>query len=308
MHEDLLHYIWKTQKFKTLGCRTTAGLAVQVLHPGSYNLQSGPDFFNARLRIDGQQWAGNVEIHLKSSDWYAHHHEKDEKYHNVILHVVWEDDSAIFHKDGTPLNTLELKHHVDHELLTAYQTLMRPTNQNFINCEQDLGSMDEALWQTWMQRLYVSRLEQRAIVIQDLLMQSKNDWERVLFMLLMKGFGLNKNGAAFLKIAKHLPAAVVRKTTQDPLQLESLLFGTAGLLNNDAIIDDYYVQLTKTYKYLRHKHELLEYKNVGPEFYGLRPSNFPTIRLSQLANLYALHPNLFAALVRTTSLEEFYQL
>ncbi|MEM1260660.1 MAG: DUF2851 family protein, partial [Bacteroidota bacterium] len=139
MREDLLHHIWKNQKFPNNALRTSSKEVVEVLDTGQHNRSSGPDFFNARVRIEGQEWAGNLEIHLKSSDWYAHRHEKDSNYDNVILHVVWEDDVAVFRKDGTVIPTLPLKNYVSTALLKAYKGLVYNIKKKFINCESDVS-------------------------------------------------------------------------------------------------------------------------------------------------------------------------
>ncbi|WP_396590390.1 DUF2851 family protein [Allomuricauda sp. R78024] len=305
MREDLLHFIWKHHKLQRKQLVTSTHLSVKIENSGTLNRFSGPDFFNAVVEIDGQRWAGNIEIHLKSSDWYAHHHETDSNYNNVILHVVWEDDVEIFRKDGSKIPTLELKDYVPLELLNSYQNLFNNPKSSFINCEKDFKTVDDFLLENWLDRLYIERLEQKSSLIFELLKTSKNDWESVLFAMLMKNFGSKVNGAFFLERAKLLNFPIVRKTRNSLNQLESLLFGYFGLLENEDCRDVYYLQLKKEYKYLSKKFELSP--AIGkPEFFGLRPSNFPTVRLSQLANLYGKHENLFAALMEMDKLEDIY--
>lgn len=273
---------------------------------GIQNRVAGPDFFNAKVEIDGQLWAGNVEMHLRSSDWYAHHHETDENYDNVILHVVWEDDIAVFRKDGSQIPTLEVKHYVSEELLNRYRNLMENSRSSFINCEKDLKELDFFLVENWLHRLYIERLEHKSKLIMDLLETSKNDWEAVLFKLLAKNFGSKVNGPYFLERAKQLDFSIARKTSNEPFQLEALLFGHFGLLNVSDCTDTYYLQLKKEYKYLTQKFELTE-SLAKPDFFGLRPPNFPTIRISQLVNLYLGNHNIFSKLMDLNKLEDIYQ-
>ncbi|PWL37425.1 DUF2851 domain-containing protein [Flagellimonas aquimarina] len=305
MREDLLHFIWRHNKLRGKQLVTSALEQIEIKNSGSLNQFSGPDFFNAIVEINGQTWAGNVEMHLKSSDWYAHHHEKDPKYDNVILHVVWEDDMHVFRKDGTIIPTLRLNDHVSFQLLEKYQSLMEHSNSSFINCEKDFGAIDDFLFQNWMDRLYIDRLEQKSSLIFDLLKKSKNDWEKVLFVMLMKNFGSKVNGEFFLERAKSLNFSIIRKSRNSLEELESLLFGYFGLLEDKDCPDNYFLTLKKEYEYLSKKFELST-TTEKPEFFGLRPSNFPTIRLSQFANLYAKHQNLFSKLMQTDGIEDVY--
>lgn len=305
MREDLLHFIWKHNKLQRKQLVTSTNESVKIKNSGTLNQFSGPDFFNAVIEIDGQTWAGNIEIHLKSSDWYAHHHEKDDNYNNVILHVVWEDDMHVFRKDGTTIPTLALKDYIPSELLKKHQNLFKHSKSSFINCEKDFDTIDDFLLQNWLDRLYIERLEQKSSLIFELLKKSKNDWENVLFILLMKNFGSKVNGEFFLEKAKNLDFSIIRKTRGSINQIESLLFGYFGLLEKKDCKDTYFLQLKKEHKYLFKKFEL-SITSEKPEFFGLRPSNFPTVRLSQLANLYGKHQNLFSKLMEIDKLEDMY--
>lgn len=308
MREDLLHYVWKNQKFLKTTLQTSSREVLEIIDTGLYNTSSGPDFFNARVRIGGQEWAGNLEVHLKSSDWYAHGHENDANYDNVILHVVWEDDVAIFRRDGTEIPTLPLKNHVSTTLIESYIGLMDNTKRKFINCERDISSVDDIFLRQWQQRLFVERLEQKSLLVESLLDKTNNDWETVLFRLLMKTFGLNKNGETFLSIAEHLDGKIMRKLVQNVTQMESLFFGLAGLLNVENILDDYYLKLRAEFEFLQNKFQLKQYLGERPIFFGLRPPNFPTIRLSQLANVYGKSPGLFASLMEAKKIDDFFEL
>ncbi|MEO8516567.1 MAG: DUF2851 family protein, partial [Flavobacterium sp.] len=262
------------------------------------------DFFNAQIVIANQKWAGNVEIHLKSSDWYVHHHERDEGYENVILHVVWEHDTEIFRKNNTEIPVLELKKYVDSETVVNFQSLMAP--KSWIFCEKQLKEINQFTFKNWQERLFFERLERKSKPIYELLELTNNDWEAVLFCLLAKNFGLNTNGEIFFKIAQSIPFSIIRKESSEVENLEALLFGVAGLLDLEKE-DNYFKDLKFRYFYLLHKYQL-EKKNVEPvQFFKHRPDNFPTIRLSQLANLYQVQQNLFSKISTVNSVNNIYE-
>lgn len=304
MQEDFLHYVWQ---YLHLGndLKTTSGSAIIIKQKGSHNLETGADFFNAKIQIEEQLWAGNVEIHLKSSDWYAHNHQEDKNYDNVILHVVWQHDTEIYRKDNSLIPTLELKGLVPKVTLENYDALFNK-KQEFINCEQQLKEVDSFVKNNWLQRLYYERLEEKAIFINTLLTASNTDWEAVLFQLLLKNFGLKTNGSSFLNLAQNIPFGVFRKEWDKLEVIEALLFGQAGLLTDDKN-DNYYLTLQKEYNYYKHKYKL---KAIGdsPQFFRLRPPNFPTIRLSQLAMLYYKEKQLVAKIMALKTLEDAYVL
>ncbi|GAA4107820.1 DUF2851 family protein [Aquimarina addita] len=268
---------------------------------------SGPDFFNAQLTIDNQIWAGTVEIHKKSSDWYVHHHEKDSAYDNVILHVVWEDDIEIFRNDNSIIPSLQLADYVDTTLLVQYENVFQKDTEKWIPCEESLSEVSKFIVSNWQERLYLERLEQKSVLIQKLLKDSSNDWETVLFKLLSKNFGLKVNGDAFFSLANSFDFSIVRKCSSDLDMLEALFFGQANLLGND-LNDPYDQKLEKTYHFLQHKFQLTNQGVLPFQFFRLRPPNFPTIRLSQLANLYHKNNKLFSEVIKRNTLDEFYDL
>ncbi|GGK25413.1 hypothetical protein GCM10007962_19640 [Yeosuana aromativorans] len=306
MQEDFLHYIWQYKKFDISKLTTDAGDLVSVVSVGAYNQNSGPDFFNAQLKIGEQLWAGNVEIHVKSSDWYLHHHETDKNYDNVILHVVWEHDTNIYRKDNSVIPTLELKPYVSKEALNNYEKLFSKS-QKWINCEHDFSGIDEFTLNNWLERLYFERLESKSEQINRLLIDSKNDWEAVLFKMLAKNFGLKVNGDAFLSMANSVDFSIVRKLQNNKMALEALFFGQSGLLEDD-VQEPYYLDLKQEYQYLSHKFKLSNQGVVPIQFFRLRPPNFPTIRLSQLANLYHQNQNVFSNVIALQSKDAFYDL
>ncbi|WP_029038524.1 DUF2851 family protein [Salinimicrobium xinjiangense] len=307
MREDYLHYLWKFQKIEHWRLQTSDGLPVKVVSPGTHNLFSGPDFFNARLLIGGQQWAGNLEIHLRSSDWYLHGHETDPAYDNVILHVVWEHDVEVFRKDNSSLPVVEIKHLVQNGALDAYNELCSGSSNRWINCEDDLPQIEEFLLENWLERLYLERLEQKTALINTLLEKSAGDWEAVLFQLLARNFGLNVNGEAFMGIARSIPFGVIRKTRGNLLQLESLLLGQGGFLKGDHE-EPYYRKLQEEYAYLKRKFALSGEGILPSKYFRLRPDNFPEIRLVQLAAVYHKNENLFSSLEKISEAQDIYQL
>lgn len=304
MQEDFLHYIWQYKKFELQNLKTINKEILVVKSVGSQNQNAGPDFFNAQLYIGEQLWAGNVEIHLKSSDWFVHNHENDKAYDNVILHVVWEHDAPVFRKDNTEIPTLELKNKVSANTLANYKRLFTKASK-WINCEKDFSRVDDFLLSNWLERLYIERLERKSKELEELFKLSNNDWEAVLFKLLAKNFGLKINSESFLSITNSVDFAVVRKVSQKVQSLEALLFGQSGLLEKD-IEDTYFKSLKEEYVFLKHKFGLSNEGVLPLQFFRLRPSNFPTIRLSQLASLYAKHQQLFSKLLGAKSLKEIY--
>lgn len=308
MREDLLHFIWKYRKLQLTDLRTSNNESVSIVDSGTHNHLSGPDFFSAKIKIDGQLWAGNVEIHINSSDWYVHQHEKDSNYDSVILHVVWSDDSSIFRKDGSEIPALELKTYISKNLLESYQNLFSKKSKAFINCEKNINKTDVFVFQNWLERMYFERLENKSDFIFELLKRSKNNWEQVLFTLLLKNFGSKINGEAFLSLSNHLDFSVVRKLQSEVQQLESVFTGMSHLLEDETILDTYYLQLKKEYTYIKNKFGLTAIGVLKPEFFKLRPPNFPTIRLSQLANLYGKQENFFDKIHNANSLSELHRL
>lgn len=305
MKEDFLHYVWQYKKFDFSNLKTCSGETLTIINVGQYLKNSGPDFFNAQIVIGNQKWAGNVEIHVKSSDWYLHNHENDENYDNVILHVVWENDVPVFGKSNSEIPVLCLKDFVSKELLNNYHYLT--TEKKWIFCENDLGTVDEFVFNNWLERVFFERLEKKSQLIENLLLQTNYDWEAVLFCMLAKNFGLNTNGETFLKIAQSIPFSVIRKESFEIENLEALFFGYSGLLNSD-LEHKYPQNLLSRFNYLIQKHQLVVPIIPPLIFFKLRPENFPTIRLAQLAMLYNKQQNLFSKIMDCNSIDEIYKL
>ena len=306
MKENLLHFIWKLKLFSTKKIRSTKGEIICIESAGFQNFNSGPDFLNAKIEINGQLWAGNVEIHVNSSDWYVHNHEIDENYDSVILHVVWEHDVDVFRKTNKSITTLALKNYISKSVLLSYNQLFGE-NKKWINCDNSIATIDKFKLYHWFERLYFERLEQKSTQVQQLLKKSNNNWEATLFTLLAKNFGLKINSEAFFNFANSFDFAILRKVSNNLVQLEALFFGQAGLLSN-TYESAYFETLKKEYAYLQVKFKVAPISKGQVQFFRLRPNNFPTIRLSQLASIYYLHQNLFSKINEIQTVEGFYKL
>lgn len=304
MKEDFLHYVWKYQKLTSLELQTVKGETISILHPGYYLETAGPDFFNAQIIIANQKWAGNIEIHVKSSDWYLHNHERDIAYNNVILHVVWEHDSDVFAPNNQEIPVMEIRNYVNKELLFSYKNLI--AQKSWIYCENQIQEVNSFVVSNWQERLFFERLERKSQYVFDNLVVTQNDWESVLFLLLAKNFGLNTNGVSFFKIAQSIPFSVIRKEASDLQNLEALFFGMAGLLDYDKE-DTYFKDLQFRFYYLLQKYAI-ERVNIEPlQFFKHRPDNFPTIRLAQFASLYHQEKHLFSKITYEFSLPLLYE-
>lgn len=299
MREDFLYHLWKFHKYDTEALKTSEGELLKILHPGIQNELSGPDFFNAKMQIGDQLWAGNVEMHLKSSDWYLHHHEKDPAYDNVILHVVWDHDVEIYRNDSSVIPSLVLSDRVEDEILENYTNLLEKDHLK-INCEKDFGNFSEFQIQHWVERLFFERLEKKSELILDLLAQTGNNWDAVLFVMLARSFGSKVNAEAFMNMARSLDFKIVQKLSANQFSLEALFLGQAGLIKN---VDQYGQDLEKEYAYLKHKFSLENEYLQPPQFFRLRPDNFPSLRLAQLAALYASNKRIFQELMEAKDLQ-----
>jgi len=292
--------------FSKVDFKTTDNEHLSIIKSGLHNKNAGPDFLNAELKIDGQTWIGNVEIHLKASDWYLHNHEKDLNYDAVILHVVWENDVAIFMKNNKPIPTLVLKNFIDETVLNKYKNLfLAPTT--WLPCKNAISTVDKFIFNNWKERLFFDRLERKSEEINTLLQEKNNNFEAVLFQLLIKNFGLKVNGNSFFRLAQSVDYSVIKKLSFHTNQLAAILFGQAGFLEEETE-DDYQKELRKEYDYLKHKFKLNHIPKNEFSFFRMRPNNFPTIRIAQLVALFHKHQNLFSKLIALDNLEEFYEL
>ncbi|SDX50277.1 Protein of unknown function [Lutibacter oricola] len=307
MKENLLHFVWKLKMFTTKKkILSTKGDLIEIISAGTENLNSGPDFFNSKIKIANQLWVGNVEIHVKSSNWYEHNHQEDERYNSIILHVVWEHDVEVFRNTNENIVTLELKNFISPVVLAQYNKLfLQP--KKWINCENEIENIDSFVLNHFFEQLYFERLEQKSSLISQKLKNSNYNWETVFFSFLSKAFGLKVNGDSFYNFSNSFDFSLVRKTGSNLFQLEALFFGQAGLLENE-YESTYYNSLKSEYNYLKSKFKTTSINKNEIQFFRLRPNNFPTIRLSQLATLYHKHQNLFSKIIEINSLDGFYKL
>ncbi|MEZ4852720.1 DUF2851 family protein [Flavobacterium sp.] len=300
MKEIILHYLWLHKRIFATQLKTTKGEELQILNFGFYQQNSGPDFFNAQLIIAHQKWAGNIEMHVKSSDWYLHHHETDSAYDNVILHVVWEHDVEVYRKDTTEIPVLELKNFVAPELIYSIKKLVE--QNKWINCEDFIAKTDDFKFLKWKEQLFVERLQNKQQFVNQVFEKADRNWEATTFILLAKNFGLNYNGDNFKEMMRSIPYAVLQKERFEKENLEALFFGVSGLLS--VTVDDFYFEKLNTiWQYQKIKYQLTENPSVKPQFYKLRPDNFPTIRLAQLAALFSKFSNLFEQIIELKSVE-----
>lgn len=304
MKEEFLHYIWQFQKFNKTSLKTTKGKSVQIVSVGVLNVNSGPDFYNSRIVIENQEWYGTVEIHLKSSDWYLHNHQDDPAYNNVILHVVWDNDGEVLNSNKNVLEVLELKELVSESLISTYKGLV--LSKKFINCENRLHTINDFTLSFWKQKLLFNRLNRKVKVLNSSLERLNYNWEALLYELLLKNFGLKINSSDFELLSKVVPFHLFRKEISSQQKMEALLFGQGNLLRKTSL-DDYHQNLLLQYSYLKQKYRLQE-SYVNLQFFRLRPSSFPTIRLSQFSMLYNTHKNLFSQIISIKTLSGFYSL
>lgn len=284
-----MQYIWQHKLHNFTSLDTTDNQPLQILYPGFLNTNQGPDFLNAKIIVGNTTWAGSIELHLKTSDWDLHKHSTDKNYSNVILHVVWQNDLPI----DKAFPTLELQHRVSNHLLSRYQELMQ--SPLFIPCQRHLPGVSELVVNIWKERMLVERLQQRAQVITATLIRNNYNWEETFWWLIARNFGIKVNSDAFEKIAQSISLNILGKHKNQIHQLEALLLGQAGLLDK-TFAEDYPNMLRKEYSFLAKKYGL-EKVHYPLYFLRMRPANFPTVRLAQLAMLIQKSHHLFSLLL-----------
>lgn len=304
MTERLLQFIWQFQYFNKNELATTAGEDLQVIFPGQYNTNQGPDFTTAKIRIGNTLWAGTVELHIMSGDWQKHHHQNDSNYQNVILHVVWEDDVAFAENNPLQLPVLELKGRISTILLQRYEELMN--SSSFIPCEKSIQSVQDIVWKSWKERLLVERLLRKAATVELYLSQNKYHWEETFWWLLARNFGMKINADAFEAVARSVPLTILSKQKEQIHQLEALLLGQAGLLQYK-FEEDYPRLLQREYRFQQNKHRIRPVP-IPFLFLRMRPGNFPSVRLAQLAMLIHNSAHLFARIKDASVISEIYSL
>ena len=299
--ELLLNYVWKHKIFPLKMLQTATGESVEVIDAGLPNTNAGPDFFNAKLKIGGTLWVGNIEVHTLASDWMRHGHDKDAAYDNVILHVAETVDCEVFRANGAPVPQLQLS--CPESVRRHYDELSH--TEIYPPCYSILSSLPKLTVHSWLSALQVERFEQKARAIAARLERYNNHWEDVFFITLARNFGFGLNGDAFEAWASRLSFRAIDKHRDNLFQVEAFFFGQAGLLDEELPdADGYYLKLQKEFRYLQHKFELsVPMTATQWRFLRLRPGNFPHVRLAQLANLYYKERSLFSRIMEADTLE-----
>ena len=296
--EQLLHYVWKHKIFSLKELKTTTGQQVEVIDTGLANTDTGPGFFNAKLKLDGVLWIGNIEIHERSSDWFKHGHHADAGYNSVILHIASEIDTEISRSNGERIPQIQLI--CPEAVRTNYKELLETAS--YPPCYRIIPSLSPFTAHSWMSALQMERFEQKATLLNERLKRCQGNWEDAFFITLARNFGFGLNGDAFETWAHQLPFRAVDKHRNDLFQIEAIFFGQAGILE-DSDGDGYYLRLKKEYTYLQHKFGLIPMDASLWRFLRLRPANFPHIRIAQLACLYHRAYGLLSRIMETETLQ-----
>jgi hypothetical protein len=300
MHEKFLAYLWRNKRFDQKELTTTNGEPLEIIYPGDLNTHSGPDFSDARIRIGDTLWAGHVEIHVKASDWIRHRHTVDRAYDNTILHVVHEADLPITNTLGVEIPAFVLANRYDESLYAKFSDLVG--NQHIIPCTAQLPDVPPIIWFSWLDRLLVQRLEQKTEAIQKGLKEANEHWDEAFYHALGRNFGQKVNAQPFEALVKSLPMQILAKHKTQLFQLEALLFGQAGMLEQQ-FQDAYPESLRKEYHYLKHKYSLQPLDAVQWKYFRMRPAGFPTIRIAQFAALVFQSSHLFSKVMESESVK-----
>jgi len=296
--EDFLHYIWKFQKYKHNFLKTQQGQSLSIIHPGFHNHDSGPDFLNARIKINNNLWAGSIEIHKHSSEWKQHKHHLDPAYENVILHVVYTDDKPVSYQNNKLIPTLVLKDRINENMISQYQELL--FNPNWIACANQIKEVTPIIKSMWLTRMATERLEEKTKRLSPLLKGLQNDWDQLSYFLIAQYFGMKVNNDAFRRLIECTPFDIILKHQSSLFQLEALLLGQANLIINS---DDQYAQkLKKEYDFLQKKFGLIKMLTHEWKFSRMRPPNFPGLRIAQLARLINKEGRIFRKILQAESL------
>lgn len=300
--EDLLQFIWQFNFIEKIDeLKTVDGEKLQIIHSGTLNTNSGPDFLNAKLKIGETLWAGNIELHLNSSDWIKHKHDENPAYEKLILHVVYENDADL----DLNFPVLQIKNHIRPTLLERYEELMRIDKK--IPCQSHLKDISELRKTHMLERVIIERLERKTEEVEALLAKTNNHWEEVFYILIARNFGLKINQEPFQKIAEDTPLKLFAKHKNNLKQIEAILFGQAGFLEQEHD-DEYYNELKKEYSFLKKLYSLKNIPVHRINFLRLRPANFPTIRLAQFATLLFQSNHLLSQILETQDLKKVFKL
>ncbi|GAB6278793.1 MAG: DUF2851 family protein [Lentimicrobium sp.] len=301
MTEAFLHYLWKNSMLKP-DLQSTLGQTITIIRPGNLNEDAGPDFTESIIKIGEEIWAGNVEIHIRTSDWFKHGHDKDQAYQNIILHVVFENDMSLPAEAKFP--TLELKSYIDNTLWNRYQSLL--LSKDWIPCARNFHEVFPLTVHSMLENALYRRLERKVEDISKIVTINKNNLSEAFYIILARSYGLKANTQAFELLAKSLPLNLLARHKGNILQIEALLFGQAGMLSQAC--DEYQDKLRNEYLFLKNKYGLVPIPNQLWRFLRLRPANFPTLRISQLADLLNKSSHLLSRLTECSSISDMEEL
>ncbi len=300
--EDILYFAWQYGMFDRENLFTVKGDKVEIISLGIRNTGSGPDFFGARIKIGQYIWAGNVEMHLKASDWFAHKHHNDKAYKNVILHVVAKYDLKNTTRDYN-LNTVVLP--VNKALLDKYNEFLE--SKEFIPCAKYVKDIHPFVKSHMITRTATERMEEKSRKILETNKQNKGDWNQTFYTVTARYFGSPQNTDAFERLAHTIPLKILAKHKNNLFQLEALLFGTAGLIPQIPV-DEYSASLQQEWLFLQKKYKITLLASHNWKFMRMRPANFPTVRIAQFAYLLHTSSSLFSKVIAAYSTAEIRKL
>lgn len=294
MKEDFLHFIWQYQYFEHRDLQTSKGEKIHIFEIGKANTNAGADFEQVKIQIGDTIWQGDAEIHVRASDWKKHQHQHNPRYNQVVLHIVWEEDEPILRPDGTPVATLVLKNKIKSDIFHKYQYLQ--ANKSEIACEKLIGEVAELHKASMLSKALVRRLEQKSFTLKEIWLANQKDWEETTYQVLAQNFGFKVNSSQFLRLSQLTPLKYLLKHSDQLWQIEALLFGQAGFLEQN-FSEEYPLMLQNEYKFLKAKYNLEGMQASEWNFLRLRPANFPTLRIAQFAQMLAQNINLFSVLL-----------
>lgn len=301
--EDFFHYLWKYSLFNKQTYQTTTAEVLEIISVGFHNMDAGPDFESAKIKIGDTLWVGNVEIHIKSSDWNRHQHQSDPSYENVILHVVYTHDLDIYRSDGTKIPVFEVKNLIPNYVAENYSELM--SQMAWIPCERFISKIDSIHIENWLLRVLIERLEEKSKQINELLVEFKGSWEDAFYIMLARNFGFKTNALPFEMMARSLPKQLIAKYKDKAIQVEALVFGQAGFLN-EMFSESYPNAIMQEYRFLKKKHGLKSIDKYLWKYMRLRPQNFPSLRLAQFAALILKSDHLLSKIQAENDINNIY--
>ena len=305
IREDLLYYLWKTKSFDLTDLTTEDGQSIEIIHFGTQNFDSGPDFSNGKIKIGDTLWVGNIEMHVYSSDWERHCHDIDKAYDNVILHVVFEHDKEVYTTTEQFIPCLELKNRIPAKILSKYSQLL--TNDNWIPCEKHIAKVKSHTVSFWLQRLVAERVESKTQYLSNVLARTNNNWEETLFIYLSRYMGARVNMEPFESLALSMSYVLIQKNKNELQKIEALLFGQAGMLEAN-FEEEYFRGLKAEYTFLVKKYALKSIPPISWKFSRMRPVGFPTIRIAQLCQILFQSENLFSKIIEIEDIDELRKL